>query len=256
MVGSLLLRGMLVGLVAGILAFAFARVYGEPQVDRAIAYEEQVSAAAAPAAEPANVEDGAEEELVSRPTQAGIGLFTGIVTYGTALGGIFALAFAFAYGRLGALTPRGTAAVIAALGFTAVVIVPFLKYPGNPPAVGNDETIAYRTGMFFIMLLVSIVAMVAAIAIARRLRDSYGAWNGALVAAAGFLVVVGLVELAMPVINDVPEDFSADLLWRFRVASIGIHVILWTVIGLGFGTLADRLLGTAPPRRPAPAFAR
>ncbi len=40
MVGKLLLRGMLVGLIAGILAFAFARVYGEPQVDKAIAFEE------------------------------------------------------------------------------------------------------------------------------------------------------------------------------------------------------------------------
>lgn len=255
MVGSLLLRGMLVGLVAGILAFAFARAYGEPQVDRAIAYEEQVSAKAAPAAAEEPVAAG-EEELVSRPTQAGIGLFTGIVVYGTALGGIFALVFAFAYGRLGALTPRSTAAVIAALGFAAIVIVPFLKYPGNPPAVGNDETIAYRTAMFFIMLLLSIAAMVAAIAVARRLRQSYGVWNGALIAAAGFLVVVALVQLAMPVINDVPDDFSADLLWRFRVASIGIHVILWSVIGVGFGALAERLLGTAQPLRPARAFAR
>ena len=44
MVGKLLLRGMIVGLIAGLFAFAFARVYGKPQVDRAIAFEEQTDA--------------------------------------------------------------------------------------------------------------------------------------------------------------------------------------------------------------------
>ena len=43
MVGNLLLRGMLVGIFAGILAFGFAKIYGEPQVDRAIAFEEQTA---------------------------------------------------------------------------------------------------------------------------------------------------------------------------------------------------------------------
>ena len=41
MVGSLLVRGMLVGIIAGLLAFGFARVFGEPPVDHAIAFEEQ-----------------------------------------------------------------------------------------------------------------------------------------------------------------------------------------------------------------------
>jgi hypothetical protein len=68
MVGKLLLRGMLVGLVAGILAFAFARVYGEPQVDKAIAYEEQQAQAAGEAPEP---------EMVSRAVQSMAPLLAG-----------------------------------------------------------------------------------------------------------------------------------------------------------------------------------
>ena len=79
MVGKLLLRGMLVGLVAGILAFAFARVYGEPQVDKAIAFEESQAQAAG---------EAPELEIVSRATQAGIGLATGVLVYGAALGGL------------------------------------------------------------------------------------------------------------------------------------------------------------------------
>lgn len=104
MVGSLLLRRMLVGVVTGLLAFGFAKVFGEPQVDRAIAFEEQTSEAKSEAPEPA---------LVSRPTQAGIGLFTGIVVYSAAIGGLFLLVFVFVYGRVGTLGPRGTAALLA-----------------------------------------------------------------------------------------------------------------------------------------------
>ena len=42
MVGALLMRGMLAGLVAGLLCFGFLKVYGEPQVDGAITFETQL----------------------------------------------------------------------------------------------------------------------------------------------------------------------------------------------------------------------
>lgn len=235
MVGKLLLRGMLVGLIAGILAFAFARVYGEPQVDKAIAFEEQKAQAAG---------EAPEEEIVSRTTQAGIGLATGVLVYGAALGGIFSLVFAFAYGRLGSLGPRGTSALLAVLGFVAVIVIPGLKYPANPPAVGNPETIGYRTELFFIMILVSVAAMVAAVGLAQRLWKQLGAWNATIVAALAYLVVFALVKAALPNINEVPEDFSAMVLWQFRVASLGIQLVLWTVIGLAFGAVVERQLAT------------
>ncbi len=235
MVGKLLLRGMLVGLIAGILAFAFARVYGEPQVDKAIAFEEQKAQAAG---------EAPEEEIVSRTTQAGIGLATGVLVYGAALDGIFSLVFAFAYGRLGSLGPRGTSALLAVLGFVAVIVIPGLKYPANPPAVGNPETIGYRTELFFIMILVSVAAMVAAVGLAQRLWKQLGAWNAAIVAALAYLVVFALVKAALPNINEVPEDFSAMVLWQFRVASLGIQLVLWAVIGLAFGAVVERQLAT------------
>ncbi len=78
MVGTLLLRGMLVGFIAGLLAFGFAKFVGEPQVDRAIAFEARMDAAKGEAPEP---------ELVSRGVQSSWGLLTGAVVYGTAAGG-------------------------------------------------------------------------------------------------------------------------------------------------------------------------
>jgi hypothetical protein len=49
MVRTFLVRGMLVGIVAGLLSFAFLKVYGEPQVDRAVAFETQQDEAKAAA---------------------------------------------------------------------------------------------------------------------------------------------------------------------------------------------------------------
>src|SRR5690349_10587516 len=100
MIRSLLIRGMIAGLVAGLLGFAFAKTVGEASVERAIAFEAQHEHAHAGhegAAHSHEHEGG--EDIVSRDTQAGLGLLTGIAVFGTALGGIFSLVFAVAYGR-------------------------------------------------------------------------------------------------------------------------------------------------------------
>jgi hypothetical protein len=247
MVGKLLLRGMLAGLIAGVLVFAFAHTFGEPLVDQAIGFEEAAAQAAGEAAEP---------ELVSRATQAGIGLFMGVMAYAIAVGGIFALIFAFVQGRVSSLSARGTSAVIAAAAFVAVVIVPNIKYPANPPAVGNPDTIGVRTELFFLMIVVSIAALIAAISLARRLAPRFGAWNGAIAAGFAYVLFIGVVQYLLPVINEVPENYSAMVLWRFRTTSIGMHAILWTVIGLAFGALAERKLavGSTVRRPTAPAL--
>lgn len=244
MVGNLLLRGMIVGAVAGLLAFGFAKVFGEPAVDHAIAFEEAASQTKGEPAEP---------ELVSREVQASIGLFTGVVTYGAAIGGLFALVFAFAYGRLTTLGPRGTAALLALAGFLAIVLVPGLKYPANPPAVGDPETIGYRTELFFIMLTISLAAMAAAVALARRLWAQRGPWGAVLLGGLLYLAIIILAQTALPTINEVPEQFPATLLWQFRVASLGIQMILWTVLGLLFGYVAELNLGRSGNTRLAAA---
>ena len=238
MVGRLLLRGMLVGLAAAILAFIFAHTFGEPMVDKAIAFEEAMDTAKGMATEP---------ELVSRAVQSSVGLATGVLVYGTALGGLFSLVFAYIYGRIGSLGPRGTSAVLAVLGFVAVILVPFLKYPANPPSVGNPDTIGMRTEIFFVMIVASIASMCVAVTVARKLWASRGGWTASIVAGVVFLVLFGILKYLMPDINEVPEQFSAVTLWGFRVASLGIQLVLWTTIGLGFGALVEReFVGSKP----------
>jgi predicted cobalt transporter CbtA len=216
MVRSLLIRGMLAGLAAGLLAFAFAKLFGEPQVDKAIAVE-------GPAG---------EAPLVSRGMQSTLGLLTGTVVYATALGGVFALVFAAAWNRTIKATPRNTAAVLAVAGFVVIFLVPFVKYPSNPPGVGEPATIGERTQLYFTMAGISIAAAIAAIRL-RRVE--------------AFLVLVVIAQFAMPGVDEPPDGFPADLLWSFRIATVGMHAVLWATLGLVFGRLASQQIGVEHP---------
>ena len=239
MVSGLLLRGVLAGLLAGMLAAAFASVAGEPSIERAIAFESAADAAAGQT--PAT-------EIVSRSVQRGAGLFTASLVYGAALGGLFSLAFALAYGRVGEFDPRTLSALLAAAGFVALVLVPELKYPANPPAIGEAATIGARTALYFALLAISFLAMILAAMPALPLAARFGAWNGTLIAAAVFVVVAGIASLAMPPVDEVPAGFPANVLWNFRLASIGARAVLWGSLGLGFGGMTQIWLqGGAKP---------
>jgi hypothetical protein len=244
---SLLVRGMLVGVLAGLLAFAFAFAFGEPQVQHAIDFEDQLARLHHEAPDP---------ELVSRGVQRTWGLLTGAVVMSVALGGLFALVFAWAYGRIGAMGPRLTAAVLALAAYLTVILVPFTKYPANPPTVGDPDTIDRRTVLFFAMILIAILALVAAARIRRALLAQLGPWNAAIVAGFAFIAVVAVAELILPAVHETPKGFPADVLWRFRIASLGINATIWTTLGLVFGMAAERLLAPGATREAtAPAVA-
>jgi hypothetical protein len=242
MVRTFLVRGMLVGIVAGLLSFGFLKVFGEPQVDRAIAFEEQMDEAKAEFAKQHGMAAPEEQpELVSRPVQAGLGLFTAVMVYSAAFGGLFGLAFAFAQGRMPVeLSPQALAALLALIGFIAIYLIPNLKYPANPPSVGNPETIGTRTALYFGMIAISLVAMVGAINFRRMLAARYGGWNATLMVAAYYIAVMIAAALVLPAVNEVPEEFPAVVLWKFRVAALGAQFVLWATLGLLFGALTQR----------------
>ncbi|GHF59064.1 membrane protein [Streptomyces mashuensis] len=238
-VRALLVRGMLAGLAAGVLALITAYLMGERHVDAAIAFEE------------AHSHEHGGEELVSRTMQATGGLATGVLVYGVALGGIAALAYCVALGRVGRFGPRATAALTGLGGFVAVFLVPFLKYPANPPAVGDPDTIGQRTALFFLMVALSVLLCVAAVILGRRLAPRLGNWYATVAAGAALAVAVGLAFAFLPSGENVPEGFPATLLWQFRLDSLTIECVLWTGYALVFGELAERLL--APRAVTAPA---
>jgi predicted cobalt transporter CbtA len=239
MTRTLLGRGMGVGLVAALCAFVFSFLVGEPQVERAIELESQAAATAGVAAEP---------EEVSRGVQRTAGLATATAMYGLAVGGLFGIAFAVAYGRIGSFGPRAAAGLLALGGFVAVQLAPFLKYPPNPPAVGDPETIGRRTVLYLVMLAFSVLAALFAVSAGRRAAPRLGNWNAALAGVGAFLVLVTAAYLVLPGVDEVAAGFPATLLWRFRLASLGTQAVFWTTVGLLFGALTERSLQGRQPQ--------
>ncbi|ADW70815.1 CbtA family protein [Granulicella tundricola] len=231
MIRSLLVRGMLTGILAGLIVFAFARLVGEPEVDRAIAFE---------TAQDQSKGEAAETPIVTRPTQKGLGLLTGTIVYSIALGGIFGLVFAYAQGRYAITEPRPLAALIALLGWLSIVLIPTLKYPANPPAVGDPATIGIRTAAYFLLIALSLATLTLPFQLNRRLTPHLGTWNAAISASAIYVLLVAILYKLLPVIDEVPKDFPATLLWRFRIASWGMQAVLFATIGLIFGFLTER----------------
>lgn len=264
---TFLVHGLIAGLVAGFAAFLIAYVVAEPQIDTAIALEEAASAAPAEHTHaegtPAHSHDEeaghshGEEAEISRGTQSTWGLATGTILFGTVIGGTTALAAAFALGRLGSLSARGSTATITLVGFVATALVPFLKYPSTPPAVGGGDTIGERTGLYFAFWALSLAAAVVTVIAGRRLHGRIGGFNAVVVAALGYLVVVIAVGSALPTVNELGE-FPADTLWYFRRESLVTMAGLWAVLGVVLtglvGRDADKALADQRRREAAAAL--
>jgi len=235
MLRNLLICGLVAGLCGGVAATGFAALAGEPAIDAAIVYEDAH----------AGHDGAAEAPAVARSVQKSAGLLTALAIYGVAIGGMFALAFAFAYGRIGNASPRVTAYWLAAAAFVTVFLVPFVKYPATPPAVGDPDTIGRRTGLYVTMIAISLLAAVAAArlrpALQRRL-DAHGATFAALLA---YIVVVVAASLALPGIHEVPANFPATTLWRFRESALGLHVVMWVTLAPLFAYGAQRMMNAA-----------
>ena len=229
---AFLVRGLLVGVVAGFAAFVVAYFLGEPGIVRAIAVEQAASSAA-------GAHDG-QVEIVSRTVQSTVGLATATVAFGASFGGLFGLACAVAQGRLGALRPRAAAAVLAAVGFVTITLVPFIKYPANPPAVGDPATIGRRTILYFLMVALSLLFVVAGVYVARRLP--LGRWDRVLAGTGLYLLLVVASMALLPRMQEVGPDFPAAVLWSFRTGSLATLATLWLVLGTLYGALTERSL--------------
>ncbi|WP_067677032.1 CbtA family protein [Nocardia miyunensis] len=262
-------RGALVGALGGLVAFLFARLLSEPVIGRAIDYEsgrDEAQQALDKAAGLPLATDG--PELFSRSVQSTVGIGFGMIVFGIAMGALFAVAYCLCVGRVGRVTPRNLALLVAGGMFLVLYGVPFLKYPANPPSIGHPESIGERTGLYLLMVAISAVALVAAIWLGRKVQARLGNWNAVLVSALAFVIVVAVAIVLLPSLGhlsvnhaygdnatETPQPlkdpgghivfpgFPADDLYLFRLYSFAAQLLLWTVIGVGFAALAPRLFG-------------
>jgi predicted cobalt transporter CbtA len=155
-----------------------------------------------------------------------------------ALGVIFAATFAAVRHRLPGRDDWQRSITWAATAFVVVYLVPFAKYPPNPPAVGDPDTIDERTLLYLAMLVWSIGAVWAAARLGTWLRgrDLPDPARFSAVTVAWFV----LVAVGYAVLPGSPDAVTAPatLIWRFRLASAGGALTLWAVTGVVFGWLS------------------
>lgn len=241
--GSLARLAAVVGLVAGLAAAAFVTVAGEPLVNQAIAIEEAAAedAAAHPAGDASETGGHGDEVVVSRTFQRGPGLFGAYALTGAAFGLLLAVAFR---GLRDRQVPAFRRAVVAGtLLAGAVTVAPWLKYPPNPPAVGDPATLSRRQLLYLGLILTTALIGVGAIWLSARWRKAGWSEHNRVAAAVGAIVAPMLLLLAaLPPAPD-PVEVPATLVWRFRLASLGGGLLLWAILIVGFGWVtaeADR----------------
>jgi hypothetical protein len=266
---SVIPRAALAGGLGGLVAFGFARIFAEPLIQQAIDYEEGRGEAedvlAAAAGQPAAASG---PEIFTRTVQANIGIGVGMILTGVALGLLFAVVYTLLQGRATS-RPRVLALLVAGAGFLTLYATPFVKYPANPPAVGHDETIGDRSGLFLVMIVGAVVFLVVAVLVARKLSERLGTWNATLVGGLVYVVLAGVLMAVLPSLGELASNvatygpaatetpqplrdaagrivfpgFDADLLYSFRLYSFTAQLLMWGVLGLVFGALAERATG-------------
>ena len=225
MIGSCLRRGMAAGLLAGLLAGLFAVLFSEQFVESAIQLEQAAG------------DQGGE--LFSRSTQK-IGLFFATGLFGVTVGGLFGLAYACFRDHLLSDSEWNRSLSLAGAIFAGAFLIPFVKYPANPPTVGDPTTIGERTASYLTMVALSLLVVLAAWYAARALR-ARGTSTPLrhLTVGLGVVAVIGALFLILPAAPD-PGEFPSGLLWSFRLSSLGTQLVFWAGLGVLFGLFCER----------------
>jgi hypothetical protein len=201
-------RGALAGFIAGVLGFVFARIFAEPFIDKAIDYEsgrhDALNALNTAAGRP-TLADG--PEIFSRTIQSTVGIATGVIALATAMGALIAVAYLVLHGRF-RIRPRNLAWLIAGFGFLGVYLLPYVKYPANPPSIGHTFTIGTRSQLYLSLVGASLVLLALAAYLACRLAPRLGTLNAILLSTVAFLIVYGTLIGLLPSLGDLPANVA------------------------------------------------
>lgn len=250
---SVLSRALAAGLVAGVLLALYTIVVVEPTIDDAIALEEATAGAVAPADRAGHGHE--EEAIFSRSVQVGGGVVATVI-YAVVVSVIFGTVLASVRHRLPGWSELGRVLWLAAVTFGAVALIPGVKYPANPPAVGDPGTVNERTVQYLVLLVSSIAVAVLLTRLAGWLRSRVDGPTRVVVVAAATVVGYGLLLIAMPGSPDaIDPTVPAQLVWDFRLRSLGGLALLWAAIGIGLGWGIERAVASEPVTT-EPAVAR
>ncbi|MBI2953421.1 MAG: CbtA family protein [Chloroflexi bacterium] len=231
--GSIILSAVIVGLIAGLLVAAFHFVLTEPIIERSIEIESSLRQVQ---------EATAETLLVDRDAQRA-GLFLGFLLYGLTWGLLFSVLYHIVQNPLRDMSTFSRSSTLALLTGWSVALFPFLKYPANPPGVGDPETIQYRQTFYLAFIALSVAITCLAFVIQRYLSRPHAAgrspWSKWAIVLGAYAVPAVLLYIAFPP-NPDPVPMPASLVEMFRILSFAGLALFWLAYAVGFAWLAVR----------------
>lgn len=153
---------------------------------------------------------------------------------GTSMGALFGIVYALSRDALPQGSDLKKASVLAAIVWFAIYVIPFLKYPANPPTVGDGETVVLRVVLYLSFIAISGLGAVGFYQVYKRV-----ATNRRFVAFAGYAALMAVVFVLMPP-NPDEVAIQAELLDGFRIVSaVGVS-IFWAALAVIMGSMWQR----------------
>lgn len=217
------------GAIAGTMFGLINQILVEPYIDQAIAIEVQNTVASGESVD--------VDELVQyRLWQKG-GEIVAATILGTSISALFGIVYIYSRDSLPGSNNKKKGLILAGIMFFVIFLIPALKYPANPPAVGDPETIEYRESLYISMLVISGLTALG-VAILYRSLGQTRRESRKIIVPTVYAVIIALAFVVLPA-NPDEITISSNLLMNFRIVSTITMGIFWGILGILLGSFWD-----------------
>jgi len=231
-IGIVLLAGCFAGIIHGAANLAIV----EPYLDEAIGIENQNLFASG---EEKDTPQFWVEYSAYRDWQKGGQVLAGAIL-GTSIGALFGIVFAYSRRILPGQHNVKKALVLAGIMWLTIYLIPFLKYPANPPTVGDPETVVLRATLYLAFIAISGFSVIGFYQLSKKFQG-----RKKLVAVIGYAAFMTALFVVMP---PNPDEIAApmELVNGFRVMSVIAVSVFWLALGIILGLFWQKIQPEKP----------
>ena len=231
-IGIVLLAGCFAGIIHGAANLAIV----EPYLDEAIGIENQNLFASG---EEKDTPQFWVEYSAYRDWQKGGQVLAGAIL-GTSIGALFGIVFAYSRKILPGQHNVKKALVLAGIMWLTIFLIPFLKYPANPPTVGDPETVVLRATLYLAFIAISGFSVIGFYQLSKKFQG-----RKKLVAVIGYAAFMTAMFVVMP---PNPDEIAApmELVNGFRVMSVVAVSVFWLALGIILGLFWQKIQPDKP----------
>ncbi len=212
---SILKAGIVTGMVAGTALGGLLLLFLTPIILEAETYEVQI-----PDSHP----------LIPRNI-VHFWTFAGAIMLGVLYSIIITFVYTIVQHRIAVKNAEFKGLILALNGFLVAVLVPSLYLPPNPPGIETSLSVMTRQSIFFAIIIVGILASIAFWIIYSRLSRKHNPMSGLSIGAVVFVAIIITAFLLVPSNSNMPS-IPSDLLWKYRVESLGAMLAFWAIMGV------------------------